>query len=782
MLVRMLGSLLKKTRRHRNARRYRPCPFQPLEPRLLLSTVTGRVWLDANINGIQDPGESDLSGVTVVLYNQGGAQQASVNTGSNGVFTFNTVTSGTYYLQFETSQNIASVDHQLTYQSATFGGLSLPTLDSDALTNTGKTANFTVDGTTNKTDLAAGYAPIFTLTSNIEVGIGQALDFAALFASTGYQSNYAATLDWGDSSDEDVVTPTDPTINGQLGDLQLVFDFDSYDKYGDIYENDSYETGFFSLTLPNGQLRRDLLQYAAVTIASRFGDTLSSITPEGSNTWSQVFFAPDTDDTTTIANETIATNELKFYAGGRLLNSGTLGEGGPGGFTLSATSQSFFDSVIARGQAGALGDDASKTDFSLWGGAITFDLDSNWYFGIDDDEQGFSQSDFLSVAMHEMAHALGFGTADSWDNLVSAGTFNGTEATTVYGSNPPVHAASLAHFDFSTIDPVSSQEAAMDPNITNGTRKYFTALDFAVMDDIGWDLLNTFDISEDGLVEGTHTYDTAGTYTVTVYLLNSDGGLATYTTEITVLSAITVVDVQVNAAGFDTDDGSLVNPSFSQSIQRSILQSVVVEFSRAVNDLSTTDIQLKLIDVDGTTYEPSMSGASFSSADGNVTIVIDLTGLTIEDGVYELLIYNTVTDLATNAGLESQYQSTRFHQLGGDFNGDARFDIADMAALQHYWNGRTANPPSYIDVTGDDTVDGDDLANFGVWMSRLDLNVIEQVQQIQSLAVDPPTPSANMAMALAAYQSKQATLSVVNHVNQTGDDVVYEDLIGQWLL
>jgi hypothetical protein len=32
----------------------------------------------------------------------------------------------------------------------------------------------------------------------------------------------------------------------------------------------------------------------------------------------------------------------------------------------------------------------------------------------------------------------------------------------------------------------SPQEAAMDPDIANGQRKHFTDLDFAAMDDIGW--------------------------------------------------------------------------------------------------------------------------------------------------------------------------------------------------------------------------------------------------------------------------------------------------------
>ena len=33
-----------------------------------------------------------------------------------------------------------------------------------------------------------------------------------------------------------------------------------------------------------------------------------------------------------------------------------------------------------------------------------------------------------------------------------------------------------------------AQEAAMDPTLVNGTRKYFTDLDYAAMADIGWEV------------------------------------------------------------------------------------------------------------------------------------------------------------------------------------------------------------------------------------------------------------------------------------------------------
>lgn len=739
------------------------------------STVLGRVWLDANINGIQDPGESDLSGVTVVLNDQGDIEQASQITDTDGLFEFKRLTGGTFYIQLDQSIQIDDIAHQLTFQKSQFGGLSLPTLDSDTATNTGKTAPFTLDGTDDITELAAGYAPIFAQQSTVQVLAGQSLDFSALFAGTGYLSNYEATINWGDGQSDDMNLVTDPTVNGQLGNLNLNFDFETYDS-----------NGFFALNQSDGQLRRDLLQYAAVTLVNRFDDTLTDITPNDNNTWWQRFYEPNTGTYAEIDGINIATNELLFYAGGRNLGSSTLGVGGPGAYRISYSSDYFHNAVIGRGQ------ESTVTDFARWGGSISFDTDSSWYFGIDNDQQGFSDSDFLSVALHEMAHALGFGTADSWDNLLSNDTFTGAAATAYYMSAPPVDPLSDAHFAKNTIDLASGQEAAMDPNITTGTRKYFTKLDFAVMDDIGWDLLDTFDIASDGEVAGSHSYSTPGTKTVTLYLLNAEGGLATYTVDIEVIDAFQIVNVDVNTANFDIDDAGLTSPNFSQSIQRSVLQSVVVEFSRAVNELSTDDIQLKLIYQDGTTFEPDMSSATFASDDGNVTVKIDLRGVTLEDGVYELFVFDTVTDVSTGGSLDGDAntlaggtyqtsQSNRFHQFGGDFNGDAKFNISDLGALQHYWNKNDPDTPSYIDINNDDNVDGDDMANFASWMARLNTEVVEQDAALLTLAVDPPTPSANMAMALASYQNNQASLTLVESDDNAGAVIEYEDLIGQWL-
>jgi protocatechuate 3,4-dioxygenase beta subunit len=61
------------------------------------ATVSGRVWLDANANGIEDPGEQGLPGVTVELQNSATlAAVATTVTGADGSYNFTGIAPGTY--------------------------------------------------------------------------------------------------------------------------------------------------------------------------------------------------------------------------------------------------------------------------------------------------------------------------------------------------------------------------------------------------------------------------------------------------------------------------------------------------------------------------------------------------------------------------------------------------------------------------------------------------------------------------------------------------------------
>jgi hypothetical protein len=145
---------------------------------------------------------------------------------------------------------------------------------------------------------------------------------------------------------------------------------------------------------------------------------------------------------------------------------------------LSGTS-TFVNTVKARGQTGALGAAATQTDFGPWGGSLSFDNTVTW--NSDGGAPASGENDFLSVAIHELGHLLGYGSADSWNNLVSSNTFTGTNSVGVYGSNVPL--AGNSHWS-NTLSGVP--EPALDPSLTVGNRKVLTELDYAGLADIGW--------------------------------------------------------------------------------------------------------------------------------------------------------------------------------------------------------------------------------------------------------------------------------------------------------
>ena len=65
-------------------------------------------------------------------------------------------------------------------------------------------------------------------------------------------------------------------------------------------------------------------------------------------------------------------------------------------------------------------------NFTDWGGSVAFDIDANWHFNSATNPTG-GKVDFYSVALHELAHALGFGATNEWDSLVSGTTFIGAK-------------------------------------------------------------------------------------------------------------------------------------------------------------------------------------------------------------------------------------------------------------------------------------------------------------------------------------------------------------------
>jgi len=113
-------------------------------------SVGNRVWYDDNIDGVQDPGETGVAGVTVNLLNADGTPVTDlagnpvgpVTTDANGNYLFDNLPAGDYYVQFDLGT--LPVDSIVTAPDAG----SDDGADSDADPATGETAS--------TGDLAAG--------------------------------------------------------------------------------------------------------------------------------------------------------------------------------------------------------------------------------------------------------------------------------------------------------------------------------------------------------------------------------------------------------------------------------------------------------------------------------------------------------------------------------------------------------------------------------------------------------------------------------------------------
>jgi hypothetical protein len=247
----------------------------------------------------------------------------------------------------------------------------------------------------------------------------------------------------------------------------------------------TYDSGNF---FGPGTTARASLEAAGDFYEGILRDDLAAITPGGSNTWRASFTDPNTGDPASIFNSSIPADTLLVYVGARDLDGTALGQAGPGGWSASG-SPAWRETVRSRGEGTTQGPGAD--DFGPWGGSLAVDVDTTWNLDHTVAPSG-GRSDLYSVILHELGHVLGFGIADSWNNWVSGLDFTGPASVAEYGANVPLD-TDLAHWAAGTKSQVypngAIQEAAMDPDLTVGTRKLFTRLDVAALDDIGWEIV-----------------------------------------------------------------------------------------------------------------------------------------------------------------------------------------------------------------------------------------------------------------------------------------------------
>ena len=151
---------------------------------------------------------------------------------------------------------------------------------------------------------------------------------------------------------------------------------------------------------------------------------------------------------------------------------------------LGGAFESSLDRIVFRGRPSAR--EFPATGFAPWGGSISFDRDAPWHFEEREDVPA-DRIDFLSIAIHELGHVLGIGTAESWGTLTPGEAFIGAEASAAAGGPVPL-ADDLAHWPDGTMSHLRNvaATAAFTRRIMLGERRELTELDLSALADIGW--------------------------------------------------------------------------------------------------------------------------------------------------------------------------------------------------------------------------------------------------------------------------------------------------------
>ncbi len=132
-------------------------------------------------------------------------------------------------------------------------------------------------------------------------------------------------------------------------------------------------------------------------------------------------------------------------------------------------------------------------NFEPWVNSIAFDSNPTREWSFDptpliSDIVPSDKYDFVSVAVHELGHVLGYSASQAFDNWVTTSSgksyFTGPSVMAMNGGQPvPLTDDHHIQDGYGIYG-----EPAMDPNLAPGTRNWVTPLDAAFLDDIGYSI------------------------------------------------------------------------------------------------------------------------------------------------------------------------------------------------------------------------------------------------------------------------------------------------------
>ena len=158
----------------------------------------------------------------------------------------------------------------------------------------------------------------------------------------------------------------------------------------------------------------------------------------------------------------------------------------PGGTTGLSSPTAGLSGITDPTLATALDKRFNQQPFQPWTGWISFDTTTTFHFDPNPELGNVvpeGKIDFVSVALHELGHVLGFGTAAAFKSKISAGAFTGQKTQTLVGG-PLTLSPDLAHVPNTTMS--GGQRLLMDVSDATGTRYLPTPLDRAVFEDLGY--------------------------------------------------------------------------------------------------------------------------------------------------------------------------------------------------------------------------------------------------------------------------------------------------------
>jgi hypothetical protein len=278
---------------------------------------------------------------------------------------------------------------------------------------------------------------------------------------------------------------------------------------------------FFNSGTTQANQAKIALDAAAAFYSNLLTDTLDAImaptytSPRVSIAWNWTmgFSNPNGAGNLTRTNQVIAADEFRIFAGAQTFSGSTLASSAPGYVAswgrpgippganstdieaIQAIDAAFQQTLETRGE---------PSGFEAWGGTISFDNDTNWHFQ-HTTAPPMGKTDFYTVALHEIGHVLGFGTAPEFQTLIAGSNFNGMAAKASYGGPVPLYFDN-GHWADGTTSVVygtgTPQTAIMVPSLPPATRRHVTAVDVATLSDVGWSIASPAgDYNRNGVVD-----------------------------------------------------------------------------------------------------------------------------------------------------------------------------------------------------------------------------------------------------------------------------------------